>query len=69
VGKATIVATCQEMADQVAPVNAAVKAHLIDTEKPVHFDETGMRVAGALNWTHVASTPSVTYLDVHPKRG
>jgi transposase len=69
VSEATIVAACQEMADQVAPVNAAVKAHLIDTEEAVHFDETGMRVARALNWTHVASTPSVTYLDVHPKRG
>jgi transposase-like protein len=69
VSEATIVAACQEMTDQVAPVNAAVKAHLIDTEEPVHFDETGMRVVGTLNWTHVASTPAVTYLDVHPKRG
>lgn len=68
-GEATIIAACQEMANQVAPVNAAVKAHLIHTEEPVHFDETGLRVDGKLQWTHVASTPRVTYLDVHPKRG
>ena len=67
--EATIVTACQEMAEQVRPVNAAVKAHLIHTEEPVHFDETGMRVEGTLHWTHVASTDSVTYLDVHPKRG
>ena len=68
-GEATIIAACQEMAEQVAPVNAAAKEHLIHTQEPVHFDETGMRVEGKLHWTHVASTPWVTYLDVHTKRG
>jgi len=28
-----------------------------------------MRIEGKLHWTHVASTPWVTYLDVHAKRG
>ena len=69
VGEATIIAACQEMAERVTPVNAAVKEHLIHTEAPVHFDETGMRVEGALHWTHVASTAFVTYLDVHARRG
>jgi len=68
-GEATIVAVCQEMADQVAPVQTAAKEHLIHTPDPVHFDETGMRVEGALRWTHVASTALVTLFEVHDKRG
>ena len=58
-GEATILAASQEIAVQVTPVNAAAKAHLIHTEEPVHFDETGLRVEGKLQWTHVASTPWV----------
>jgi transposase len=68
-GEATIIAACQEVADQVEPVRAAVKEHLVRTPDPVHFDETGMRVAGKLRWTHVASTGAVTYLAAHDKRG
>lgn len=67
--EATIVAAGQELAERVAPVNAAAKAHLIETIEPVHFDETGMRVEGTLHWTHVASTTTVTYLEAHAKRG
>jgi len=67
--EATIVAAGQEMTGQVAPVNAAAKAYLIDSPEPVHCDETGMRVAGTLHWAHVASTALVTYLEVHPRRG
>jgi transposase len=68
-GEATIVAACQETEERVAPVNEAVKEHLVETEKPVHCDETGLRVEGKLHWVHVASTERVTYLAVHPKRG
>jgi transposase len=67
--EATIIAASQETAEQVEPVNASVKAHLIETDEPVHCDETGLRVAGKLYWTHVASTEQATYLDVHAKRG
>jgi transposase len=67
--EATIIAACQETEKQVTPVHTAVKEHLIDTEGPVHCDETGLRVEGKLYWTHVASTEQVTYLEVHAKRG
>jgi transposase len=67
--EATIIAACQETEEQVTPVNTAVKEHLIETEEPVHCDETGLRVEGKLHWTHVASTEKATYLEVHPKRG
>lgn len=68
-GEATIIAAGQTVAEQVAPVNAGVKAHLIKTDEPVHCDETGLRVEGKLHWTHVTSTEQVTYLEIHPKRG
>ncbi|MDM4719152.1 IS66 family transposase [Micromonospora sp. WMMA1363] len=35
----------------------------------VHVDESGLRVAGRLHWTHVATTGRYTLVWVHPKRG
>ena len=65
----TIVEICQEAAEQVATVNAAVKKHLTKFEKVVHFDETGLRINIKLHWLHVACTPLLTYYEVHGERG
>jgi len=67
--EATILASCEEMARKVEPVNERVKEHLVSTDEPVHCNETGLRVAGKLHWTHVASTNRATCLTVHTKRG
>ena len=67
--EATIVAASRETEEQVASINEAVKAYLVETEEPVHCDETGLRAEGKLHWVHVASTERATCLEVHAKRG
>lgn len=69
VGDGTIVHASAVLAERVQSVNAAVKTHLQDTPATVHVDESGLRVAGRLQWVHVASTEEVTYLDVSTHRG
>ena len=69
VAEGTIITAGDTIAQQVAPMNAAAKAHLMATTEPVHFDETGTAVSGRLQWVHVSSTAFVTYLAVHAKRG
>jgi transposase len=54
--------------DGIAPSLDATKQQLIASDV-VHFDESGLRVEGQLNWLHVASTDYLTYYTVHPKRG
>ena len=51
-----------------APLEAATRARLREADV-VHFDETGIRVAGRLYWLHTASTRDSTHLFVHKKRG
>lgn len=65
----TILEACQEVAERVEPVNAAIKSHLTEKEDTVHFDETGARVEGKLNWLHSASTARLTYYRMHDRRG
>lgn len=69
VAEGTVVAADSEVAERVAPVNEQVKAHLIQTEDPVGFDESGVRVAGKLAWLHSASTEQATDYEIQAKRG
>ena len=69
VGEGTMVAAIQEMAEAVTPANAQVKAQLRVAEPVVHFDESGLRVTGKLQWLHSASTARLTSYAVHRKRG
>jgi transposase len=69
VSDGTVAAAAVEVAGRVEGVNEQVKAHLVETEIPVHFDETGARVNGKLEWLHSASTLQATFYAIHPKRG
>jgi len=69
VSDGTVCASVVELAELVAPINEQVKAYLIETEEPVHFDETGARVNGTLEWLHYAGTTQASYYAIHPKRG
>ena len=56
------------MAERVEPVNATIQSHLTEQEDTEHFDETGARVAGNLNWLHSASSARLTYYGMHARR-
>jgi len=69
VGEGTLVTATQEMAAAVMSANAQVKDQLRTAEPVVHFDESGLRVTGKLQWLHSASTARLTSYAVHAKRG
>ncbi|MGL4364662.1 MAG: IS66 family transposase [Bacteroidales bacterium] len=66
--ESTLVSANEAAYEALAPVEATLKAEVLASEV-VHFDETGMRVAGELHWFHTACTALVCYLYVHKKRG
>lgn len=64
----TLVAMVQQCAERLAPVEETLKVEA-QAAPVLHHDETGVRVAGRLQWAHVSSTPTLTHYGVHPKRG
>lgn len=52
----------------LAPVEEEIRARVLASEV-VHFDETGLRVEGKLQWVHTACSESFCYLFLHPNRG
>ena len=68
VAAGTIVSACKELALKVKPANEAIKKHLTYNELVECFDETGLRIEGALHWLHVACTHLLTYYEAHKTR-
>ena len=68
VAQVTLMKAVQECAAAIAPATAAIHDQL-QAAPVVRFDESGLRVAGKLEWLHVASTESLTDYTVHAQRG
>ncbi len=68
ISEAVVIASNQECAEKVTPANEHIKEQLI-ASPVVNYDETGLRVKGKNQWLNEACTPSLTYYNIHPKRG
>lgn len=64
----TIMSVIREAQANLSPVTSRI-AGAIQTASVAGFDETGMRVAGKLHWLHAAVTETLTWMDIHPRRG
>ena len=64
----TVVSMTKRCAEMVGPALPSIRESVI--RSPVaHFDESGVRTGGTLEWIHNSSTDSFTYLTLSPKRG
>jgi transposase len=68
VSQGTVSAMTQRAADGLGEFTDAVRGR-ITRAQVAGFDETGLRVAGALHWVHCARTDKFTLVTCHPKRG
>jgi len=66
--EAVVLAGNESLVSSIEPTLDTIQRQLI-AAAVVHFDESGMRVEGRLNWLHVAGTGLLTHYTVHPKRG
>jgi transposase len=64
----TLISAQATLNEQLVPIEEQIKAQLKEAAV-CHFDETGVRVGGKLQWLHVASNQHYTHLFIHPNRG
>ncbi len=65
---ATVLGMNEEARLRLSPVVSAM-GEALKSAPVAHADETGMRVAGALQWMHVLATPTLTWIGSHVNRG
>lgn len=61
--------TALERAYQLAASLEAIVVEQLKQAEVAHFDETGLRIAGKLQWLHTVGNALYTHLFVHAKRG
>lgn len=68
ISQGTLVNFVNECSGKLKPVVGKIKEKLQNSEV-CHFDESGIRIEGSLNWLHTAGTDELTYYFPHSKRG
>ncbi len=68
VSQGTLVATSETLYKTLEKPVEAIKQQIKESNV-VNFDETGIRSEGKTKWIHVASTETLTYYEMHEKRG
>jgi transposase len=68
VSDATVATMTRRAADGLGEFLDVVAGRIAEADV-AGFDETGLRVAGALHWVHCARTDRYTLITCHPKRG
>jgi transposase len=66
--EATVSKAAHRCSDNLAPFESAVIAGLRKVPT-LHVDESGIRIAGKLQWLHVACTDLLTFYGIHQHRG
>ena len=64
----TIINANKRFAENARPILEKIKTE-VKKAKVINNDETGINNQGNLWWIHTASTPELTYMTAHPKRG
>lgn len=68
VSQGTLVNFTKKCSELIEPTIEEIKSEITKSDV-AHFDESGMRVHGKINWLHVISTLEATYYEIHQKRG
>lgn len=68
VSETSVLAFAHEAAQVLQPIYREI-GQAVQAAPVVCADETGIRIQGKLEWLHCAVTPSLSYLEHHPKRG
>ena len=68
VSETSVLAFTHEAAEVLQPIYQQI-GQAVQAAPVVCADETGIRIQGKLQWLHCAVTPSLSYLEHHPKRG
>lgn len=68
ISEGTLFNTTKQASTALVEVEETIKK-AITAAPNVHFDETGQRIGGKLQWLHVSSTARLTYYKRHSRRG